>query len=98
MAAPLADTDVRRRLESIPGWEVADGRLHRVFRFADFGEAFGFMTRVALAAEKLDHHPDWFNSWNTVTVDIVSHAAGGITDTCFELAARCSAVAGSSSS
>ena len=93
MTPPLADEEVRRRLEDLPGWEVVDGRLHRVFRFADFSEAFAFMTRVALAAEKLDHHPDWSNSWNTVTVDIVSHAAGAITGACFELAARCSAVA-----
>ncbi len=93
MAEPLAEAEVRRRLGEVPGWEVVDGRLHRRFSFADFSAAFGFMTRVALAAEKLDHHPDWSNSWNTVTVDIVSHAAGGITEACFELAARCSAVA-----
>jgi 4a-hydroxytetrahydrobiopterin dehydratase len=68
------------------GWDVVDGRLHRELVFADFGEAFGFMTRVALAAEKLDHHPDWSNSWNKVTIDIVSHAEGGITDTCIALA------------
>ena len=63
-----------------------DGRLHRQFEFADFNEAFGFMTRVALVADKLDHHPDWSNSWNKVTIDISSHAAGGITPRCFELA------------
>ena len=62
------------------GWEEVDGRLHRELRFADFSEAFAFMTRVALAAEKADHHPDWSNSWNTVTIDLVSHDAGGLTD------------------
>lgn len=62
------------------GWEVVDGRLHRELTFADFSEAFGFMTRVALAAEKADHHPDWSNSWNTVTIDLVSHDAGGLTE------------------
>ncbi len=93
MASPLGEDEVRRRLDSVPGWTVVDGRLHRRFRFADFSTAFGFMTQVALAAEELDHHPDWSNSWNTVTVDIVSHAAGGITDACFELAGRCSSVA-----
>ncbi|QYG93806.1 4a-hydroxytetrahydrobiopterin dehydratase [Iamia sp. SCSIO 61187] len=62
------------------GWEEVDGRLHRELRFADFSEAFAFMTRVALAAEKADHHPDWSNSWNTVTIDLVSHDAGGLTE------------------
>jgi 4a-hydroxytetrahydrobiopterin dehydratase len=61
------------------GWEVVDGKLHRELSFADFSEAFAFMTRVALAAEKADHHPDWSNSWNTVTIDLVSHDAGGLT-------------------
>lgn len=62
------------------GWSVLDGQLHRELRFADFSEAFGFMARVALLAEKADHHPDWSNSWNTVVIDLVSHDAGGITD------------------
>jgi 4a-hydroxytetrahydrobiopterin dehydratase len=68
------------------GWSVVDGKLHRQLTFGDFGEAFAFMTRVALAAEKLDHHPDWSNSYNTVTIDIVSHDKGGITDKCIALA------------
>ena len=63
-----------------PGWEVVDGKLHRELFFADFSEAFGFMARVALAAEKADHHPDWSNSWNSVVVDLVSHDAGGLTE------------------
>jgi 4a-hydroxytetrahydrobiopterin dehydratase len=62
------------------GWEVVDGKLHREVELADFSEAFAFMTRVALAAEKADHHPDWSNSWNRVTIDLVSHDAGGLTD------------------
>ena len=70
------------------GWEVVDDKLHRELQFADFSEAFGFMARVALVAEKMDHHPDWSNSWNTVTIDIVSHAEGGITDQCVALATR----------
>ncbi len=93
MADPLSDDDIQRRLAGIPGWAYENGALHRRFEFADFNEAFGFMTRAALVAEKLDHHPDWSNSWNTVTVDIVSHAAGGVTDGCFELAGRMSALA-----
>jgi 4a-hydroxytetrahydrobiopterin dehydratase len=71
------------------GWDVVDGKLHRELTFADFSEAFAFMTRVALAAEKLDHHPDWSNSWNKVTIDIVSHDKGGLTDACYALAEAC---------
>ncbi len=77
----------------IPGWEHRDGALHREFTFANFSEAFGFMARVALVAEKLDHHPDWSNSWNKVVMDVSSHAAGGVTARCFELAAAANAIA-----
>jgi 4a-hydroxytetrahydrobiopterin dehydratase len=89
----LHEDQVRARLEERPEWELRDGRLHRELTFADFTEAFAFMTRVAEAAERLDHHPDWSNSWNRVTIDIVSHAAGGITERCFELAAAVDAAA-----
>lgn len=73
---------------SVPGWSVVDGKLHRELEFADFREAFAFMTAVALEAEKLDHHPDWSNSWNRVVIDVVNHSAGGITDLCYTLAER----------
>ncbi len=62
------------------GWELADGKLHRELEFVDFAAAFAFMTRVAAVAERLDHHPDWSNSWNKVEIDLVSHDAGGVTD------------------
>jgi 4a-hydroxytetrahydrobiopterin dehydratase len=63
---------------SLPdGWDLTDQRLHRTFTFKDFSEAWGFMNRVALAAEKQDHHPDWSNSWNTVDISLSSHDAGG---------------------
>jgi 4a-hydroxytetrahydrobiopterin dehydratase len=74
------------RLADVPGWGLANGKLHRELEFANFVEAFGFMSMVALAAEKLDHHPDWSNSYNRVVIDIASHAAGGITERCFQLA------------
>lgn len=90
----LTDAEVHQRLVDLDGWSVVDGKLHREFVFADFSEAFGFMTRVALAAEKLDHHPDWSNSWNTVVIDIASHDAGGLTERCFTLAARVEGAAG----
>lgn len=86
MTAVLDDAAVREHLERLDGWSVVEGRLHREFQFSDFVAAFGFMTRLALVAEKMNHHPDWSNSWNRVTVDITSHAAGGITEACFELA------------
>jgi 4a-hydroxytetrahydrobiopterin dehydratase len=75
------------KLTEVPGWGLAGGALHRELEFHDFVEAFGFMAMVALAAEKLNHHPDWSNSYNRVVIDITSHADGGITDTCFALAA-----------
>ena len=68
------------------GWSVVDGRLHRELTFADFDAAFAFMTGVAAEARRLDHHPDWSNSWNRVVIDIVDHSAGRITERCAELA------------
>ena len=67
-------------LSAPDGWSEVDGTLHRELTFADFSEAFAFMTRVALAAEAAGHHPDWSNSWDRVVIDLVSHDAGGITD------------------
>jgi 4a-hydroxytetrahydrobiopterin dehydratase len=68
------------------GWAVVDGKLHRELEFKDFVEAFGFMAKVALLAEKADHHPDWSNSYNKVVLDLVSHDKGGITDRDLDLA------------
>lgn len=87
MSETLSDVALRGHLEHLDGWSMAEGKLHKEFTFADFNEAFGFMTRLALVAEKMNHHPDWSNSWNTVIVEITSHAAGGITAACVELAA-----------
>lgn len=82
----LSPGEIAGRLASLPGWTLSGSALLRDFVFADFPEAFGFMTRVALAAEKLGHHPDWSNSWNRVTVALSTHDAGGITDLDFQLA------------
>lgn len=62
------------------GWTLESGRLHREITFPDFSAAFAFMTRVALAAEQANHHPDWSNSWNRVVIDLVSHDTGAVTD------------------
>jgi 4a-hydroxytetrahydrobiopterin dehydratase len=69
-------------LASLPGWRAGEGRdcLTRTFRFADFNAAFAFMTRVALMAEKLDHHPEWSNVYNRVEVTLTTHDAGGVTE------------------
>jgi 4a-hydroxytetrahydrobiopterin dehydratase len=69
-------------------WAEVDGKLHRGFEFTDFAEAWAFMQRVAAVAEELDHHPDWSNSWNKVTIDLFSHSAGALTDKDRELARR----------
>ena len=63
-----------------PDWEVVDGRLHRDLEFADFADAFSFMTRVAFVAEKLDHHPEWSNVYNRVSVTLTTHDAKGVTE------------------
>ncbi len=82
--------------EQPQGWQERDGKLHRRFEFADFSQAFSFMTRVAAEAERLDHHPDWSNSWNVVEIDLVSHDAGRVTDADRQLADAIDAVATSS--
>jgi 4a-hydroxytetrahydrobiopterin dehydratase len=92
----LPDGEVEVLLARHPTWTVVDGRLHRELTFTGFAQAFGFMAQVALAAEKLDHHPDWSNSWNKVVVDITNHASGGLTNRCFQLAAAIDAAADSS--
>jgi 4a-hydroxytetrahydrobiopterin dehydratase len=69
-------------------WTLAEGKLHKEFHFADFVEAFGFMAKVALVAESMDHHPEWFNVYKTVRVDLSTHDAGGITELDFALADR----------
>jgi 4a-hydroxytetrahydrobiopterin dehydratase len=77
----LSDKERAAALEGLPQWryDEAAKAISREFRFADFGEAFAFMTRAAIAAEKADHHPDWSNSWNKVAVALSTHSAGGVT-------------------
>ena len=77
----LSDEERAEALRALPEWryDEAERAIRRDFRFADFGEAFAFMTRVAIAAEKADHHPDWSNSWNKVAVALSTHSAGGVT-------------------
>jgi 4a-hydroxytetrahydrobiopterin dehydratase len=84
--AMLEGDDLAVALATVPDWTVIDGRLHREFVFDGFMAEMAFMNRVAPIAERLDHHPDWSNSWNRVVVDIMSHDSGGLTDRCIALA------------
>ena len=80
--AKLTGEDRARALSGLDGWQEVDGRdaITRTLKFADFNTAFGFMTRVALHAETLDHHPEWFNVYNTVEITLATHDAGGVTE------------------
>ncbi len=93
-ATKLSEKEISAELEKVPGWSVAQGKLHRVFEFADFRQAFSFMTAVALAAEAMNHHPDWSNVWNKVTIGLNTHSAGGITKNDFDLAAQIQKIVG----
>ena len=95
MARPkkLETADIQRRLEALDGWSIDDDKLTREFVFGDFNEAFGFMTRAALIAEKLDHHPEWFNVYATVRVQLTTHDAAGISELDFALAAAMDRIA-----
>jgi 4a-hydroxytetrahydrobiopterin dehydratase len=78
--------ELKDALAGLPGWTVADGKLHKEYKFADFIHAFGFMTTSALGIEKMNHHPEWFNVYNKVIVDLSTHDAGGITSKDVKLA------------
>lgn len=97
MARPqrLSQADIQAGLVAHPEWRLApDGlSIERDFVFADFSQAFGFMTQAALSAEKLDHHPEWSNVYRRVSVRLSTHDAGGLTALDFELAARMDAAA-----
>lgn len=89
----LDEARVAAALGHLPGWTIRDGKLHREFRFRDFNQAFGFMARAALHAESMDHHPEWFNVYSRVVVDLVTHDAEGITSLDLSLAHRLSEIA-----
>ena len=76
----LAGNELEEIVRTLSGWELKDGKLQKSFKFSNFIEAFGFMTRIALEAEKINHHPEWSNVYNAVTVKLSTHDAGGITD------------------
>lgn len=88
MATKLTESERGEALASISDWSPVDGRdaITRTFQFKDFNAAFGFMSRVALKAEKMDHHPEWFNVYNRVEVTLSTHDADGLTELDIKLA------------
>lgn len=93
---PYTDSALQTALARLPGWRLDVHRpaLQRQFVFADFGEAFGFMTRVALLAERMNHHPEWSNVYNRVEVVLTTHDAGGVTELDVDMALAMNTLAG----
>lgn len=88
MVEQLSETERAEALDNLPDWDYDEGRdaITRTIVFTDFAEAFGFMTQVALIAEKADHHPEWTNVWNRVEITLTTHDAGGLSERDVELA------------
>lgn len=84
--AQLSETELKQALAELSGWTVKDGKLHKAFVFKNFVEAFGFMSQVALHAEKMNHHPELANVYKHVTIDLTTHDAGGISERDVKLA------------
>jgi 4a-hydroxytetrahydrobiopterin dehydratase len=75
----LSQTEIEQELKNLPGWKIVNEKLHKEFQFESFNQAFGFMTRSAMEIEKMNHHPEWFNVYNKITIELTTHDAGGIT-------------------
>ncbi|ABK77694.1 pterin-4a-carbinolamine dehydratase [Cenarchaeum symbiosum A] len=86
MVTKLTDDELSSELARLQDWEVRDGKLHKEFKFSSFNEAFGFMARASMEIEKMNHHPEWCNVYNRLSVDLVTHDAGGITENDVRLA------------
>jgi 4a-hydroxytetrahydrobiopterin dehydratase len=87
MKAPkLTDKEIAAAIAQLPGWSVVNAKLHREYKFPDFIHAFGFMATCATAIQAMDHHPEWSNVYNRVTVDLMTHDSGGITQKDVDLA------------
>lgn len=94
MLEKLQDEALSEALESVPGWVLKDEKLHRILNFTNFVEAFGFMTQVALVAERMNHHPEWCNVYKTVAISLSTHDAGGLTTKDIDLAQAINRLAG----
>ena len=88
----LSADEIENRLGELDGWALRDGKLHKDYTFDDFVRAFGFMSSVALVAEAMNHHPEWFNVYNRVSIDLTTHDAGGLSRLDFEFAAKADAL------
>jgi len=75
----LSQEDIEEELKGLEGWSVVNEKLHKEFLFDNFNQAFGFMTRSAMEIEKMNHHPEWFNAYNRIIIELTTHDAGGIT-------------------
>ncbi len=82
----LSEQDIQQQVTTLEGWKVVGGKVNKTFEFKDFVQAFGFMTRVAMEAEKMNHHPEWFNVYNRVRIDLMTHDVGGISNYDIKLA------------
>lgn len=98
MAQKLSETERTDAINQLSGWELVQGRdaITKSFKFKTFNQAFGFMTQVALIAEKLNHHPEWFNVYNRVDITLSTHDAGGLTELDIKLAEKINNVSGAS--
>jgi len=75
----LSQIEIDSELKNLPGWKIENKKLHKEFIFENFNQAFGFMTRAAMEIEKMNHHPEWFNVYNKITIELTTHDMGGIT-------------------
>lgn len=90
----VSEEEVQEALNELPGWEVKDGKLHKQYKFKDFAAALGWMVQVGIYADKLNHHPDWCNGYNKVTVDLMTHDLGALSTWDIELARKMEELAG----
>jgi 4a-hydroxytetrahydrobiopterin dehydratase len=93
-AVPLSTDQIAALPQELPKWTLVGGKLRRELRFADFVEAFGFMSQVALVAEAMGHHPEWSNVWNRVVIELTTHDTGGLSNLDVQLARRIDGLAG----
>ena len=82
----VSEAEIIEELKKLEGWNIKDNKLHKECQFDSFNQAFGFMTRAAMEIEKMNHHPEWFNVYNRITIDLTTHDAGGITNNDLNLA------------
>ena len=90
----LSEKEIQDSLVRLKGWSVREGKLRKEFKFSDFKQAFGFMASVAFIAESMDHHPDWSNAYNRVTIDLMTHDIGGISPLDIEFASKVDKLSG----